>query len=259
MTSFLLHLFLVGGGWDTDARTDVYQRFFAAAQQDGKRRIVSIHVAEEDDSEEDRQAQVERSRDVFLELGASNDELVSLTLTAGETLTATKLAELAPTAVFVWGGLTPLYQEVLTADQSWVQYLKDNNVVYGGFSAGIVIAAEQAVVGGWQMPVSKRQVAILDADLAEGLDALDVRPGLGLVPFSLDVHASQWGTVTRLMHAVEQQHVPSPGWAVDENTILEVSKDGQLSVWGAGQAYRVSRTAAGQLQIAIFRQGDVIQ
>lgn len=30
-----------------------------------------------------------------------------------------------------------------------------------------------------------------------------MRPGLGLVPFAVDVHASQHGTPTRLMHAID--------------------------------------------------------
>jgi cyanophycinase len=258
MTSLLLHLFLVGGGWDAEASQAIYGRFIEAATQNERRSIVSIHVAEADDSKEDKHQQIERSQQVFYALGVKPDQLVTITLEEGETLTAQFLANFKPTGVFVWGGLTPLYQQVLTQDTSWVQYLHEHDVVYGGFSAGAVISAEQALVGGWQMQADGRTVAIMDEDLSEGLDTIEVRPGLGLLPVSIDVHASQWGTVTRLLHAVEQQQVADNSWAIDENTTLEIQPDGTTHVWGMGQAYRIQRTQSGQVNIAIYRQGDDI-
>ncbi len=44
---------------------------------------------------------------------------------------------------------------------------------------------------------------IVQVSASEELDQVAIRDGLGLIPCSLDVHASQWGTVTRLIHAVE--------------------------------------------------------
>jgi cyanophycinase len=70
-------------------------------------------------------------------------------------------------------------------------------------------------------------------DAAEELDELAVRPGLGLVDFAVDVHAAQWGTVGRMIAAVEAGLVEC-GVAIDEHTVLI----GQ-SVHGAGRVWRV--------------------
>ena len=75
-------------------------------------------------------------------------------------------------------------------------------------------------------------------EAGEDLDELSVRDGLGLVDFAVDVHASQWGTVTRLLHAVSAGLV-SEGVAVDEHTALEVDGD-RWTVHGSGSVYRVS-------------------
>jgi cyanophycinase len=74
---------------------------------------------------------------------------------------------------------------------------------------------------------------------SEGLDPITVRDGLGLVPFAIDVHASQMGTLTRLLHAVELGFV-TEGWAIDENTLLQIG-EGEISIYGQGHAYRVWR------------------
>ena len=65
-----------------------------------------------------------------------------------------------------------------------------------------------------------------------------MRDGLGLVPFAVDVHATQWGTLTRLVHAVGAGLVEE-GWAIDEGTVLVVD-DGSVRVEGLGSAYRVA-------------------
>ncbi|MFN8513417.1 MAG: hypothetical protein U0841_12670 [Chloroflexia bacterium] len=61
---------------------------------------------------------------------------------------------------------------------------------------------------------------------------------LGLVPFLVDVHAAQWGTLGRLLHAVGAGH-GAEGWAIDEGTVVEVS-DGVATVRGCA-AYRARR------------------
>jgi cyanophycinase len=58
------------------------------------------------------------------------------------------------------------------------------------------------------------------------------------VPFAVDVHATQWGTLTRLVHAVGAGLVDE-GWAIDEGTVLVVD-DGSTRVEGLGSAYRVA-------------------
>jgi cyanophycinase len=104
-----------------------------------------------------------------------------------------------------------------------------------GFSAGAAIAGEWAIVGGWRH--AGRDVCAEEA--GEDLEPLTVRPGLGLVPFAVDVHATQWGTVTRLIHAVRAGLAPE-GWAVDEGTALVYDGDRVTGVEGLGAAYRVS-------------------
>ena len=91
------------------------------------------------------------------------------------------------------------------------------------------MAAARAIVGGWRL--GGREVCAAEA--GEDLDELAVRDGLGLVPFAVDVHATQWGTLTRLVHAVGAGLVDE-GWAIDEGTVLVVD-DGVRARRGPGQ------------------------
>jgi len=105
--------------------------------------------------------------------------------------------------VYVAGGLTPAYRDALV-DQGteWLAAARAAGLPYAGFSAGAAVAATGALVGGWRTEFRGRGIAICDEDFGEDLDELTVRPGLGLVPFLVDVHAAQWGTLNRLVHAV---------------------------------------------------------
>ena len=91
--------------------------------------------------------------------------------------------------VFVGGGATPGYQEALAA------WRAPADLPFAGFSAGAAVAAARAIVGGWRL--GGREVCAEEA--GEDLEQLAVRDGLGLVPFAVDVHATQWGTLTRLV------------------------------------------------------------
>jgi cyanophycinase len=130
--------------------------------------------------------------------------------------------------VFVGGGWTPGYQEALAG---W----RPPDLPYAGFSAGAAVASARAIVGGWRLG----ERAICAEEAGEDLDQLEVRDGLGLVPFAVDVHATQWGTLTRLVHAVGACLVDE-GWAIDEGTVLVVEDDA-ARVEGLGGAYRVAR------------------
>ena len=63
------------------------------------------------------------------------------------------------------------------------------------------------------------------------------------MPFAVDVHATQWGTLTRLVHAVGAGLVDE-GWAIDEGTVLVVD-DGAVRAEGLGSAYRVAPRGGG--------------
>jgi cyanophycinase len=101
------------------------------------------------------------------------------------------------------------------------------------------VAAARAIVGGWRL--AGRDVCAEEA--GEDLDELAVRDGLGLVPFAVDVHATQWGTLTRLVHAVGAGLV-AEGWAIDEGTALVVDGDA-VRVEGLGSAYGVAPREGG--------------
>jgi cyanophycinase len=129
--------------------------------------------------------------------------------------------------VFVGGGLTPTYQEALAG---W----RVPDLPYAGFSSGAAVAAARAIVGGWRL--NGRDVCAEEA--GEDLEELAVRDSLGLVDFAVDVHATQWGTLTRLVHAVGAGLLED-GWAIDEGTVLVVD-GGSVRVEGLGSAYRVA-------------------
>jgi cyanophycinase len=131
------------------------------------------------------------------------------------------------------GGPTPGYQEALDG------WRAPANLPFAGFSAGAAVAAARAIVGGWRL--GGRDVCAEEA--GEELDELTIRDGLGLVPFAVDVHATQWGTLTRLVHAVGAGLVQE-GWAIDEGTVLVVD-DGAVRVEGLGSAYRVAPREGG--------------
>jgi len=149
--------------------------------------------------------------------------------------------------VYVAGGRTPGYADVLVAPGAgWLP----RDMPYAGYSAGAAIAAAQAIVGGHRREDGR---AVCAEEAGEDLDPLAVRPGLALVPFAVDVHATQWGTLTRLVHAVDAGLV-AEGWAIDEGTVLVVERDGaQPHVEGLGSAYRVTRGDDGALTVTVRR------
>ena len=141
--------------------------------------------------------------------------------------------------VFVGGGLTPGYQEALTG------WTPPAGLHYCGFSAGSAVAARRAIVGGW----THEGRPGLDEDFGEDLGEIEVRDGLALVDFAVDVHAAQWGTLTRLIAAVDGGLV-AEGFAIDEGTVLVV--DGaEPRVEGLGQAWRV-RTHDGNTLVSVL-------
>ena len=106
---------------------------------------------------------------------------------------------------------------------------------YAGFSAGAAIAGTHAVIGGWRLD----GVPVCPEDSNEDLDAVAVVEGIGLVPGAVDVHAAQWGNVSRLVAVVAAGLAPE-GVALDEGTTL--GPDGP-SV-GAGRVWRVTPDTA---------------
>jgi hypothetical protein len=57
------------------------------------------------------------------------------------------------------------------------------------------------------------------------------------------VHAAQWGTLNRLVHAVlDPARTAAEGWAIDEHTTLETDAGIPVAVHGTGAAAYVCRT-----------------
>lgn len=139
--------------------------------------------------------------------------------------------------VFVGGGLTPAYHAAFTAIAPRVRERVASGMPYLGFSAGSAIAAESAILGGYLLD----GVIVCDEDAGEELDDVTVAPGLGLVPFAVDVHAAQWGTVSRLIAAVDAGLVTT-GMAIDEDTVVRwraAEPPTVPSVFGKGAAWHV--------------------
>ncbi|HEV2067463.1 MAG TPA: hypothetical protein VGR08_11570, partial [Thermomicrobiales bacterium] len=121
-------------------------------------------------------------------------------------------------------------------------------IPYAGFSAGALVAPSQGIIGGWKLRHGSADLVICSEEVSEDEEYLDIRPGLGLAPFAVEVHASQYGTPTRLLHAVRAGLV-SEGWAIDEETMIEF-RDGEATVSGLGSAYHV-RKVDGQIVVDI--------
>ena len=211
--------FLIGGGRDRAGVIASHRPFTEAA---GGGAIACV-VADEGDG-------VDAARWAGGLRGAGAADVQVVALSASRPARAADVAGAG--AVYVAGGLTPLYLRLLVddAEPGWLP----PGVPYAGFSAGAAVAAARAIVGGWRIG----DLPVCAGEASENLDQVEPRPGLARVPFTVDVHATAWGTLTRLTHAVAAGLVPE-GWAVDEHTCLEV-EDGEISVQGHGCAYHVT-------------------
>lgn len=140
--------------------------------------------------------------------------------------------------IVVGGGPTPEYHRGLQNSASTILSAVSGGVPYLGFSAGAMVAASDAVLGGYL--IEGREVCT--EEWAEGLDDVTIVPGLGLVPFTVDVHASQAGTLGRAVSIVHGQFVKE-AVAIDEDTAVVVQSAGQqnMRVIGRGNAWIVDQ------------------
>lgn len=230
-----MSIHLVGGGRDEALAAAVLEPFVdesIAAAVGGDLVIAMLLVLEEDDD-----ASVERFRSVLVRAGAPIAAVRVEAIVEGEVFAPAAVAGVH--GVFVGGGLTPAYHDALIGIAPTLRSIVDAGVPYAGFSAGAAVAASRAIVGGY----------LLDGDVApedtgEELDAVEVREGLGLVPGSIDVHAAQWGTLSRLVAAVDAG-LTLAGIAIDEHTAYIVRSDGQPLVRGIGRTWTATRTGTG--------------
>jgi cyanophycinase len=230
---------LLGGGWDPAAAPAMYGPFLEAA---GTNPTVAAVVLDEGDGQMyfDRWAAALR--------GVSPCEPVPVLVPLGSRFDVAALGD--ADALMVCGGLTPAYADALVPVAGELRsWLADGDRPYAGFSAGASIAAAQALVGGWQ----DGGVQICPDDAGEDLDEVTVVPGLGLVPWAVDVHCAQWGTLPRLVTAVCRHSVP--GLAIDENTAVHIDGEG-ARVAGFGTAWSARLDGSGAVSITASRSGS---
>ncbi|MFJ9813761.1 hypothetical protein ACIRU3_00570 [Streptomyces sp. NPDC101151] len=233
-------VFLIGGGWDA---VEVYEPFLrqTAAHAGGVPRIGCVVVDEGDGAE-----QFERYAGALRKAGPCAP--VPLLVPLGGRFEPEGALD-GVDGLLVCGGLTPAYQEAFAGCLDRLpRLLAEHGVPYAGFSAGAAVAARRAVVGGRLLD----GVPVCPEDTAEDLAEIEVRAGLGLVPYAVDVHAAQWGTLARLVAAVGRGKVPY-GVALDENTVVEVvGGGGRVTGLGRVHVVRPGRDADGD-GIAVVR------
>lgn len=143
--------------------------------------------------------------------------------------------------ILVGGGLTPAYLAALAPLAESIRRAVTAGVPYLGFSAGAAIAPDRALVGGWRIG----EVEVCAEDSGEDLDELTIEDGLGLIDVTVDVHAAQWGNLSRAIAAVDSGAV-GEAVAIDEATVLTVGA-GPLRAGGAGTVWVVTHDDRGVL------------
>jgi cyanophycinase len=233
---------LLGGGWDPAAAPALYGPFLRSA---GEGAAIATVVLDEGDGLE----QFGRWDEVLRRTAACTP--VPVLVPAGGRLDVTALGDAA--GLLVCGGLTPAYAEALAPVAADVrEWLAAGSRPYAGFSAGAAVAAGQAVVGGWRSD----GVTVCPEDAAEDLEEVTLTAGLGLVPWPVDVHCAQWGTLPRLVEAVARAS-SGTGIALDEGTALHLGPAG-ATVDGTGSAHCVVTAGTGAVTLTTVRRGGVL-
>ena len=235
-----MSIHLVGGGWSDDYDGEVYRDFVVEASTralaSGRPvpRIAVLLVREETATAAERADQYGA---LLRRVGPC--EPVVTAIVEGELFTSGLLTGID--GLFVGGGLTPAYLDAVAPVVQEIRMLVGDGLPYLGFSAGAAIAADTAIVGGWKIG----DVPVCAESAGEDLDDVTVAEGLGLVDLAIDVHAAQWGTLSRLVAATEAGIVDG-GIAIDEFTVLIVGDD-SLRVVGTGSIWQVDRSDDGVL------------
>lgn len=244
-----MSIHLVGGGRSEDYAGDVYVEFIAEAAARASvagREVARIGVVLVGGGD-DVQAYADSYRDQLLR--TAKCEPVITSIAEGEALDSAVLGGID--ALLVGGGHTPSYLTAIAPLVDEIRLLVADGLPYLGFSAGAMIAADQAIVGGWKVD----GVEVSAEETGEDLDEVTIAEGLGLVDLAVDVHAAQWGTLSRLVAATEAGLVDG-GVAIDEFTVLIVG-DGELRVAGFGSVWKVTNEPNGVL-VGTFGAGPLL-
>ncbi|MDJ0349833.1 Type 1 glutamine amidotransferase-like domain-containing protein [Cryobacterium sp. PH29-G1] len=225
---------LVGGGGDPAHDAEVFGSFLSevtkrAAQSGRDEPLVAIVTVGPGTAHAEELAE---------SLGGSVQTRRS-TLAPGDIAALTAIS--AVDGILIGGGVTPDYLAALLPIFGEIRRQISAGVPYLGFSAGAMIAAERALIGGWRIG----GVEVTPEHVSEGLDEITLAQGIGLLDVTVDVHAAQSGSLSRLIAATEAGLIDG-GLAIDEDTVLVVG-EGALGVLGAGSVWRVSQADGGVL------------
>ena len=231
-------IFLAGAGPDYHSFPDVFERFVRDIPGDRSQirparvAVVVHHRGASPDSVLQDYAGPLQS--------LASCEVVPVLLRAGSP--ADPAAFSGADAIVVGGGLTPAYLEGLRGCAGAIAARVADGAPYLGFSAGAMIAPGRGIIGGYRIG----GVEVCGKECSEDLDEVDVREGLGIVPFSVDVHAAQAGTLSRAVGAVAAGLVDR-AVAVDENTAVVLPNIGgvEFDVIGRGNCWDVRSTGTG--------------
>lgn len=231
-TVMTMSIILVGGGPDTVTTPGIFDRFVHDVRhRAGGARAPRIAVVLFD-----RDGSSEYSLPAYLDPLQSRIPCRPMPVLLGRNAPADQASFTGVDGIIVGGGPTPEYLAGLTGSGPAIRAATADGVPYLGFSAGAMVAPGRALVGGYRV----RGIAVCSEECSEGLEELDVREGLGLVPFAVDVHAAQAGTLSRAVAAVAEGLVDR-AVAIDENTalVLPHAELEDLEVIGAGNCWSI--------------------
>lgn len=239
-----MSIHLVGGGRDEEYDGEVYREFLREATTRGLasgRQIPRVGLLVVREDADAASALAAHFTAQFARVAPC--ETVATAIVEGELFMSGALTTLD--ALMIAGGHTPSYLDAVTPIVEEIRLLVADGLPYLGFSAGAMIAAESAIIGGWRID----DTAVCPEDAAEDLEEVTVAEGLGLVDLAVDVHAAQWGTLSRLVAATEAGLVEG-GIAIDEFTAIIVDDD-ELRVVGSGSVWQVTTHDDGVLVSAL--------
>ena len=243
-----MSVFLVGGGFRDGSEEAVYGGFVSEAVA----RAASVNRSATEAEERPARIVVLTVREdahpghgntlASVVQNVAGDRPVEVTTTVvaeGEPMPASALD--GADGILVGGGLTPAYLSAFAPLAARIRREVETGVPFLGFSAGAMIAPDRALLGGWLIG----GIEIVAQDAAEDLDELTIEEGLGLIDVTVDVHAVQWGNLSRAIAAVDSGAVDEV-IAIDEATVLAVGS-GPLRASGAGTVWAVTKDDRGVL------------
>lgn len=243
-----MSVFLVGGGFRDGSEEAVYGGFVSEAVA----RAASAHRSATEAAERAARIVVLTVREdahpghgntlASVVQNVAGDRPVEVTTTVvaeGEPMPASALD--GADGILVGGGLTPAYLSAFAPLAARIRREVETGVPYLGFSAGAMIAPDRALLGGWLIG----GIEVVAQEAAEDLDELTIEEGLGLIDVTVDVHAVQWGNLSRAIAAVDSGAVDEV-IAIDEATVLAVGS-GPLRASGSGTVWAVTKDDRGVL------------